>query len=180
MKALVLRGKQKGKEFEVSQWCNNWFTLNSDLIEVATKPFNPSSLAFTAEGIETVKNHHNNGVLFEEYEVVPSKAKKPYGFTFRKIKYPPRNFLTPEQAKDLLPEGKEIHVYHNPNGSMLVGFDVSRKRVLKAIDSAETIEVGGQACMNMKHGIVVIPKDAKLHSEIWFVNHDEEKMKKYD
>lgn len=78
MKALILKGKYAGKEVEVSQWCNDWFTLdprkNEDLtddqqLEILRKPFSPSSLAFSISDFFTIKKHKNNGTLFGEFVV---------------------------------------------------------------------------------------------------------------
>ncbi len=77
MKALILKGKYTGKEVEVSQWCNDWFTLdpekNEDLtenqkLEIMRKPFSPSSLAFTYHDFLTIRQHTNNGMLFVWFE----------------------------------------------------------------------------------------------------------------
>jgi hypothetical protein len=61
--------------------------------------------------------------------------------------------LTFERAVELLNDGEEIHVFLNPNG-MLVGADWSRKEILKLLKDAESIEVGGPSCINLKHGLV--------------------------
>lgn len=77
MKALILRGKYKGTVCEVSQWCNDWFTLdprnNRELkgfqrIEIMRKPFSPAALAFTWEDFNTIKTHKDNGILFGIFE----------------------------------------------------------------------------------------------------------------
>lgn len=78
MRALVTRGKFKGKVFDVSQWCNDWFTLvptegvypltEKEYIEIIRRPFSPASLAFTVKDFEKIVQHNNNGMLFEWYE----------------------------------------------------------------------------------------------------------------
>lgn len=88
MNAYITKGKFAGKICEVSQWCNNWFTLNSENPEIACKPFSPSSLAFTPTDIEKIIRHKNNGTLFMEYEIKETKpVMREFIFTFRKIKY---------------------------------------------------------------------------------------------
>jgi hypothetical protein len=62
--------------------------------------------------------------------------------------------LTKEQAIELLNDGDDIHTFLNPNG-MLIGADMSRKRVIELIEIAETIEIGGPQCVAMKHGLCV-------------------------
>jgi len=62
MRALVLRGKRKGKVVEISQWCNDWFTV-MDSADI----YSPTSLAFSKEDMKTIKEHKNNGMLFRWY-----------------------------------------------------------------------------------------------------------------
>lgn len=185
MKALILRGKHAGKVVSISQWCNDWFSIDSNDVELATKPFSPASLAFRKQDMELIKAHKNNGTLFEEFEVVP--LKKPYAaplakyaLTFRKPKPVKREYLTPEQAWECVDKSAktEVHVFHNPAFGLL-GFDVSIDRIKVALGQAKSIEIGGEACLKMGHGIVVIPKGAKFQSDIWFIKHDEKALKKY-
>ena len=91
MKAIITKGKYKGECYEVSQWCNDWFTLNSNNIKIATKPFSPSSLLFNLSAIHEIKQHKNNGMLFGWYEVRPTKTMfdkegNAYSWTFKKLK----------------------------------------------------------------------------------------------
>lgn len=74
MKAIITRGKHKGEAYEVSQWCNDWFTLDSGNWEIDRQPFNPSSLQFNYVGAKSISDHKNNGILFALYELVPKKA----------------------------------------------------------------------------------------------------------
>lgn len=92
-----------------------------------------------------------------------------------------RKFLKPTEALKLLvvDEDDTVHVFKNPNGAMLVGMDMNLESVKKEITSAESVEIGGDACVSMGHGIVVIPKGAKYQSEALFFKHDEKKIKKY-
>lgn len=62
--------------------------------------------------------------------------------------------LTAEQAEALLAPGERVHNFANPAG-MLVGCDDDRDRAIAALKAAKQIELGGPACMAMKHPIVV-------------------------
>lgn len=101
MKALILKGKHKGKIVEVSQWCNDWFTLSPTVYDGCTvqeandicrKPMSPSSIALTFKGIAEVIEHDNNGFLFKLFK--PSllngewvrQGEDFYKWTFKKIK----------------------------------------------------------------------------------------------
>lgn len=98
MKALILRGKFKGKTAEVSQWCNDWFMLDprgshfseAQEIEVATKPFSPSSLAFTYTDYREIYTHKNNGMLFSWFvgaEAPEWAMDQNFLMTFKKRKH---------------------------------------------------------------------------------------------
>lgn len=65
-----------------------------------------------------------------------------------------RELLTYDQAVALLNDGEDIHVFSNPAGGVLVGSDFSRAKVLEILKEAKEIEVGGEACVRMKHGLV--------------------------
>lgn len=69
-----------------------------------------------------------------------------------------REFLTPARAKELLGDKSEVHVLLNPNAGMLIGADWTRAEIDRMLDAAETIEVGGEECKRMKHGLVVALK----------------------
>lgn len=85
MKALVVKGhkKYKGKEFEVAQWCNDWFSLN---VEKDTKIVRPTLLAFTEEGIKEIVEGGDSGVLFALFRITKAPEwarKKGYIVTFK-------------------------------------------------------------------------------------------------
>ncbi len=84
MKAVITRGKNKGLEVKISQWCNDWFTVNTGTI-LDCRPLSPSSLAFTEEGAEEISNNDNNGTLFEEFKIVPISGFGKYIFSFRRL-----------------------------------------------------------------------------------------------
>ena len=73
--------------------------------------------------------------------------------------------LTVEEAISLMPDGKTIHVYCNPNG-MLIGADWKRKDAIKEFEAnPNTIQVGGEMCRRMNHAIVVLKDDGN-----WFLS----------
>jgi len=72
------------------------------------------------------------------------------------------NELTVDQAKALLLPGDEIHVFLNPSAGMLVGADWSREAILKLLETAETLRIGGTQCIGMGHGLVAF-KDGRNH-----------------
>lgn len=73
-----------------------------------------------------------------------------------------RTFLTVEQATALLPDGDTIHVFLNPNAAMLIGADWSRKEIIELLSDSEILEVGGEACLKMGHGLVAL-KNNRYH-----------------
>jgi len=86
MRALVLRGKNKG-EVEISQWCNDWFSTMDGKI------YSPAALAFTEKDFIEICQHNNNGQMFNWYEpkdlkesiLVPHKGGEvEYTITFKK------------------------------------------------------------------------------------------------
>lgn len=66
MKAVITRGKRKGEEITLGQYCNNWFgePKNPHVIH------SPLSLAFSAEGIAEIENAYKTGkagVMLDEF-----------------------------------------------------------------------------------------------------------------
>jgi hypothetical protein len=58
--AILIRGKEKGKEVKLLQWCNDWF-----MIEGAEKRIvSPVSLQLDANEMMRVTSHKNNGMMF--------------------------------------------------------------------------------------------------------------------
>lgn len=81
MKAIITKGKQKGKIVEVYQWCNDWFSIENGKI------VSPSMLAFTTRDINEIEGHDNNGIMFSLYEIVRTKQNfGEYLYTFKKKK----------------------------------------------------------------------------------------------
>ncbi len=85
-----------------------------------------------------------------------------------------RIFITPEEAFDCLHiDDNEVHCFLNPNGA-LIGMEWGTNATKELLSRAETIEIGGDNCMDLGHGIVVYEKNI-YH----FLEHDKEKIKKY-
>ncbi|HEB13550.1 MAG TPA: hypothetical protein ENI13_01065 [candidate division CPR3 bacterium] len=87
MKAIIRRGKHKGREVEISQWCNDWFTVNTGDPMIDRKPFSPTSLAFNVQGLDKIREHKNNGMLFNWFEIVDIRGFGEYFFSFKKRKF---------------------------------------------------------------------------------------------
>jgi hypothetical protein len=82
MKALVTKGKYKGQTFEVSQWCNDWVSLENGQV------VSPTQLAFKAKDFRVIREHKNNGLLFGWFEVKLSPSWcESYIYTFKKRKF---------------------------------------------------------------------------------------------
>jgi hypothetical protein len=64
--------------------------------------------------------------------------------------------LTTEQAIDALDvQDGQVHVFMNPSAGVLIGADWSLASITKATESALSRQVGGEACLRMKHGLVL-------------------------
>lgn len=86
-----------------------------------------------------------------------------------------RKYLTPEQAIACLNEGDQIHTFLNP-GNILLGADWSREEVIETLQNhPDKIEIGGDQCRAMKHGLVVWRGDEPV-----FIEADEDKLKQFD
>ena len=83
MKALVIRGKYKDEKVEIHQWSNDWFTLNTGDHEMDSKVFYPTSLAFRAADMDTIRDSKNNGFLFEVFEQSFKIYGDGYNWTFK-------------------------------------------------------------------------------------------------
>jgi hypothetical protein len=82
MIARLTKGKNKFKEVEVCQWCNDWFSIE---VDGRPKIVSPTALSFRSEDMFLIQNHNNNGSLFSEYKSVLSKAEfTEYLYTFKK------------------------------------------------------------------------------------------------
>jgi len=93
MEAVIRRGKYKGRQVKISQWCNDWFTIDArecegltdeEKIRLTIKPFSPSSLAFTTLGMGEIIKHKNNGMLFYQFEFTNIKGFGKYFISFKR------------------------------------------------------------------------------------------------
>lgn len=84
MIALIIKGKNKGKKVNISQWCNDWFlTMSSEILS-------PSALAFKTSDAQTIITHQNNGMLLKLFNfkvIPPEKRIGKFNYTFIKIKH---------------------------------------------------------------------------------------------
>ena len=71
-----------------------------------------------------------------------------------------RVILTTEQALDYLPEGDYIHTFRS-GGMTLIGCDIKRKEIIKAIETHE-VELSGEMATGMKHGICLVDDHGPL------------------
>ncbi len=86
-----------------------------------------------------------------------------------------RKFITPEQAINLLNDSNEIHTFRNPNG-ILVGCDWKRENIIKHLtNNPDKIEIGGETCRLLKHGLIV-----EDNSGFLFIETNEEKLNAFD
>ena len=74
-----------------------------------------------------------------------------------------RAILTTEQALSMLPEGERIHTFRT-NPLALLGADWDREDLIAAIREGQC-EIGGEACQNFNHGLVVWTGDNPLFVE---------------
>lgn len=92
MKAIISRGKNKGKLVTIDQCGNDWFTISTGDHSIDHKPLSPTSLVFNHTGIQDVISG-KYGRLFSHYQrrlVHPplvTKDGEVYEWTFRKLKY---------------------------------------------------------------------------------------------
>lgn len=86
-------------------------------------------------------------------------------------------FLTVQQAIECLNDSEIIHTFSNPRNSFLLGADVDRQKIIKLFnENPNNIEIGGENCRSLKHGIVITPKNEFPV----FIEANEEKLKKFD
>ena len=68
MKAVIRKGKNKGQEVEISQWCNDWFSTTDGRI------LSPTNLAFTPEDIQEIAKDKGSGMMFGWFETTDNIA----------------------------------------------------------------------------------------------------------
>ena len=67
---IILRGKDKGKEKEVSQWCNDWVTSKDG------KVYSITNAQFTQDEFIAILSSDDNGNMFDEFEVQRNRTFK--------------------------------------------------------------------------------------------------------
>jgi len=66
-----------------------------------------------------------------------------------------KRLITVEEAISLLNEDERVHTFRDTSG-MLLGADIDRVSLIEILKSnSDKIEIGGEQCRRMKHGIVV-------------------------
>jgi hypothetical protein len=90
MKALIRNGKHKNEVVEISQWCNDWFSINTGT-KRDCRPLSPTMLAFTFKDLKEILTHKNNGTLLLEFKAemkagVTDKDGNYYNWIFKKKK----------------------------------------------------------------------------------------------
>ena len=64
--ATLLRGKLKGQEVELCQWCNDWFSVS--MPDGKPKILRPDQLQFTKEEMLEIKSSKGIGTMFMQYQ----------------------------------------------------------------------------------------------------------------
>lgn len=65
-----------------------------------------------------------------------------------------KRVLTKEEAIAMLPFKKEIHTFRNPNGGILMGFDIDRKTIIERINKYE-VQATGEQAQAIGHGMAL-------------------------
>lgn len=74
-----------------------------------------------------------------------------------------REFLTPEQAEAMLPDGERIHTFRAA-GFTMIGADWPREKLIELFRQY-TPELSGPGATGMKHGLCVIDDKGPLFIE---------------
>lgn len=88
MKAYI---KHVNTVARVTQWCNDWFSLEHENKYISKKIYWPSDLYFRPKDMKKIINHKNNGLLFSLFRAekvivgAPSVKGERYCFTFKRI-----------------------------------------------------------------------------------------------
>jgi hypothetical protein len=72
-----------------------------------------------------------------------------------------REFLTPEDAEAMLPDGEYVHTYSNPAYGIMIGADWPRDEVVKLLRTHKAELAGPMATAN-GHGIAVLDEEKRL------------------
>ena len=68
----IIKGKDKGREVEISQWCNDWFSAGG-------KIYSPTQVELDLSEMKRVLEHKNNGLMFALFDLLSNgrfKRKK--------------------------------------------------------------------------------------------------------
>ena len=86
--------------------------------------------------------------------------------------------LTKKQAKEivLVKEDGMVHTFYNASFG-LIGGDHSKESVFEDIDNSFVCKRTGKQTQALGHGLVVIPKEKCLQSDLLFVETNEEVKK---
>lgn len=75
----------------------------------------------------------------------------------------PDRYLTLKQALAMLPDGDLIHTFRQA-GPAVLGCDMPREDIVQALKDGKP-ELGGEACTEMGHGLIVIDDTGPLFIE---------------
>lgn len=89
-----------------------------------------------------------------------------------------KKFITADEAIELLPEGEYIHTFRQ--SGVLIGDDWLREEVIDLIRKSDCLELTGGIARSLDHGLAIYDHDAKLMSDILFVETDMEKLQALD
>ena len=90
-----------------------------------------------------------------------------------------KRYITANEAIALLPEGEYIHTFIE-SGIALIGADWLREEVIDLIGKSDCLELTGGMARSMNHGLAIYNHDAKMQSDILFVETDMEKLQALD
>lgn len=75
-----------------------------------------------------------------------------------------KNLINASQAISMLPEGESVHTFRAV-GIVLLGGEWNREFLIKAIRASKQIEIGGNNCRKIGHGLVIYTNDKPLYVE---------------
>ena len=90
-----------------------------------------------------------------------------------------KKIITVDEAIKILPKGNSVHTFVNI-AMGLVGADWSKEDIIDKLKAVDTIEISGDHARNMGHGLVAYNSDARLQSDLLFIETDKEKLDKFD
>ena len=77
--AIITRGKHKGKDVKISQFCNDWISIKDERIPAADTIFSPTSFVFSDEEkhrINLARDAGNTGFMFGYLEWNGNRLKR--------------------------------------------------------------------------------------------------------